>query len=329
MPSVMTGSPSKEISVTGIAQLEVLDFSRLLCGDPDELKTLRGACENEGFFYLDLRNVNNGRLYRDWEAVRALMGQWFNQPLDYKMSFSNNINYGYIARGTYPGLAKDTRDGVETLKINDDARRASPPVLPDIYLDNRVLLDRFKDACRAVTIDLLTCMSDALGLEGAARFEQAHRSYMPGNSNLSLHCYTQSADPNTYGCNKHTDIGSLTLLFTNQPGLEAMSPRTRLWGRVTPQEGQAVVNIGDTLRFLSGQRFYSAVHRAMPVFREDGEQRLVVTYFLRPEDGATMKDSRGNTITAQEWHEQKETNFSAEFETQANEKLTGGMEEHI
>ena len=214
------------------------------------------------------------------------------------------------------------------MKITDNARRTTPPILPDLYLENRPLLDRFKDSCREVSVSILSVLSDSLGLEGDARFEQSHRSYMPSNSCLNLFCYPKRTGQNQFGQNKHTDNGSLTLLFANQPGLEILSPKTGIWSKVNSQRGHAVVNVGDTLRFLSEGRFYSSIHRAAPTFGPLQQQRLVIGYFLRAEDDKVVKDNVGNIMTARQWHDRKYENYQADHSVQKkNSILTGGMEE--
>lgn len=50
------------------------------------------------------------------------------------------------------------------------------------------------------------------------------------------------------GHNKHTDIGTLTLLFTEQLGLqlELQHPGSDEWEFVAPLAGHAIVNVGDS-----------------------------------------------------------------------------------
>jgi len=257
----------------------------------------------------------------------------------------------YTPLGTYAGLLDNTKDGNESIKasccpnltrfillantrlsmkITDIARRASPPILPDLYLENRVLLDRFMDRCREITILLLSSLSDSLGLQGLSRFEQSHSSYMPANSCLNLFNYPKLANIDQFGQNKHTDNGSLTLLFADQPGLQILSPRSGIWGSVPPQHSHVVVNVGDTLRFLSGRRFHSSIHRVVPTFESSQHQRLVVGYFLRAEDKKIMEDNEGNIITARQWHDRKYDNYQAAHSVQkTNTILTGGMEECV
>lgn len=206
--------------------------------------------------------------------------------------------------------------------------RADPPILPDLFTQNRAIFDRFISGSRSITTEILASLSDVMGLDTEARFENSHRVDVPANCSLTLFCYPKSSkEDSRFGQNKHTDNGTLTLLFADQPGLEMFSPRSETWGRVLPKPNHAIINVGDTLRFLSGQKLRSAVHRVIPEFAPQQRQRLAIGYFLRAEDDKVFRDSEGRWLTAREWHDHKYANYKASHRVQrTNSILTGGME---
>jgi isopenicillin N synthase-like dioxygenase len=130
------------------------------------------------------------------------------------------------------------------------------------------------------------------------------------------------------GHNMHTDAGTITLLLTQQWGLQILDPQTREWQYVEPKPGFAIVNVGDSLRFLSAKRLSSAVHRVLPQEDTLREDRFSICYFLRPNDDVLFPDQDGKmTISAQEWYVQKFKTFKQTHEEQATESfLTGGMQ---
>ena len=67
------------------ANLHTLKFSSLLEGDQDQLANLLSACENDGFFYLDVRNWKDGAMVWNLDATGRIMKEWFEQPLDEKL----------------------------------------------------------------------------------------------------------------------------------------------------------------------------------------------------------------------------------------------------
>jgi isopenicillin N synthase-like dioxygenase len=84
---------------------------------------------------------------------------------------------------------------------------------------------------------------------------------------------------------------------------------------------------GDSLRFLSGHKLASCVHRVMPITDRQEAHRYSIAYFLRPEDDAIYVDSKGRQLSARTWHDEKYNVFREPHEKQEQDKvLTGGME---
>jgi isopenicillin N synthase-like dioxygenase len=199
---------------------------------------------------------------------------------------------------------------------------AKSPTLPGAFWDNAELIERFMGQCDTICQTVLSCLSDALQLEGAARFEESHRASDPTKTMLSLQHYRKGAG----GHNKHTDISSLVVLFTRLPGLQVVMPETGAWTYVQPRPGHAIINVGDALRFLSGRRLYSCLHRVLPV-NGDREKDSVV-YSRRPTDSVKVEDTEGNVVTVKAWHDNKYSMFVKANEVQDTSKIsTGGMTE--
>jgi isopenicillin N synthase-like dioxygenase len=189
---------------------------------------------------------------------------------------------------------------------------------------------RFNDTCRSITIELLKHLSDILGLPEGKRLEDGHREGHASNSCLNLIRYVRGTDSQYFGLNKHTDNGTLTLLLTDQWGLQVLSKDNEKWEFVEPKPGHAVINVADTLRFLSGLQFRSAVHRAEPVWEEGQTHRFSFGYFLRAEDELVFPTLNGEVMTAKEWHDRKYTNYQAPHSVQnKNHILLGGMEQLV
>jgi isopenicillin N synthase-like dioxygenase len=129
------------------------------------------------------------------------------------------------------------------------------------------------------------------------------------------------------GHNKHTDIGTFTFLLCQQWGLQVLSPQQNQWLYVAPKKNHAIINVGDSLRFLTGNQLLSAVHRVLPFTNRQLEHRHSIAFFLRPADDTVYRDSNGRLVTANEWHNDKFNHFRASHAEQSSESiLTGGME---
>lgn len=174
---------------------------------------------------------------------------------------------------------------------------------------------------------ILSRLSDALNLVGDRRFESHHADTARSTSFLGLLHYPPEIETKEHGFghNKHTDIGSLTILFAEQPGLQVLTDDG--WRFVRPKKDSAVINVGDSLRFLSGNKLKSCVHRVVPVQRM--QSRYSVCYFLRPEDDAILWRQDAVSVTARKWHDDKYDVFrQPHSEQEAAALLTGGMEKN-
>lgn len=201
--------------------------------------------------------------------------------------------------------------------------------LPESVKKQDALFESFISLSHFITRTLLECLSDALGLTDAARLEQFHRDGEDTNTTLVMLHYPPNASDAHVGHNKHTDIGSITLLFSEQWGLQVWSPDTDSWAFIQPRpHGHATINVGDSLRFLSGKRLYSCLHRVVPpAGGRQEEDRYSIAYFLRPENNAVYEDPNGKKVTAREWHDGKYVMFGEPHAKQdESPMLTGGME---
>lgn len=128
----------------------------------------------------------------------------------------------------------------------------------------------------------------------------------------------------------HTDIGTLTILWAPQWGLQAFAPGRATWEYIEPRPGKIIVNVGDTLRFLSGRRFKSALHRVLPVGGVQHEDRYSTSYFLRANDSTEFEDSNGQGSDAKSWYLQKYQMYEMPHEIQKQRTvLSGGMAQEL
>lgn len=168
----------------------------------------------------------------------------------------------------------------------------------------------------------------ALERKQGLSFEQAHHTDRSSLSTLGmLHYPKQDSISVGVGHNKHTDLGTLTFLLCRQWGLEVLSPDGSGWKSVEPKANYAVINVGDTLRFLSDNRLRSAIHRVIPTEHLQHESRYTIAYFLRSENDVVFKDSLGRIVSAEQWHHEKFNVFRESHELQESRPIaTGGME---
>ncbi|KAL4983784.1 hypothetical protein BDW68DRAFT_28600 [Aspergillus falconensis] len=315
-----------------VAELPIIDPSKLARGDDAEIERLLDAGKTHGFFYLDLTTAETPRLVDTWNAVLAFMAEYFDQPQEAKMKDDRKSDiHGYEPCGTSAGAAEDRTDHYESLKISFQECRTRSDNLAPALQQHYELLESFISSAHGLTMLILRCLTRALGEKLPAPLESFHDPSQPTTSTLSMFRYpsqTEEEAAKGVGHNKHTDIGTLTFLLCQQWGLQVLSPQQNRWVYVAPKHGHAIINVGDSLRFLSQNRLLSAVHRVLPFVNRQVDHRYSIAFFLRPADDTIYRDSKGRMITAREWHDQKFDHFRASHSEQAGDSiLTGGMEQ--
>ncbi|EWY99890.1 hypothetical protein FOYG_03819 [Fusarium oxysporum NRRL 32931] len=313
------------------AGLNTIKFDALFDKDDAELQRLIQSCEKDGFFYLDLQSAGSEKFWKDLYDIDRTTKEWFQQPAEKKLETPTvSLAHGFKAIGNQSGAIESLKDGFEALKIGKfelDGRWA----LPTVVQDNLTLFDQFTAACHFISKLLLDCLSDGLGLKGEARFETHHRDDCRSKSTLYfLHYPPGAQDPKKVGQNMHTDIGCLTILYAPQWGLQVFSPSDGSWEYVEPRPGHIIVNVGDTLRFLSGKRFRSALHRVLPLGGIQVEDRYSISYFLRAQDSTEFKDSDEDESNAKQWYTKKYAMYEMPHAIQKQQTtLSGGMAQEL
>ncbi|KAF4537770.1 putative 2OG-Fe(II) oxygenase family oxidoreductase [Lasiodiplodia theobromae] len=326
MGSISAPSVSQEL-----ADLPCLNVAKIYAKDGLEIQRLLEAGQKYGFFYLDLRTEMSKQFLEDWESTLRFMDGYFHRDISEKMKDARNSDtHGYEPVGTSAGSSENHRDCYESLKMSDDEMAIKAPQLPPTVLKNYDHFKRFQTFCHETCMEILDCMSSALGMDGDASLTLKHRAGRPTLSTLSLFLYPKQEGPSELvGHNKHTDLGTLTFLLCEQWGLQVLRPDTGAWHWVEPRRGHAIINVGDALRFLSGDRLLSAVHRVAPHGGAEYQDhdRYSIVYFLRPENDVTYRNAKGEFVTAKQWHDEKFDVFRLEHEQQEKAPiLCGGME---
>lgn len=316
--------------------MQTIDYGRLLSQDTAEVEKVLNACLEEGYFYLDLQGIDGRRMLADQQETLKLMNRFFEMPIEAKNEFGLiSSHLGYEPVGSRTGARAGSKDGYEMLKVSRDEIQRDSPKIPNAIKTSGdlAILENSIGSCNTITKVILSALSTGMNLTGASRFEMSHRNEKPSTTTLSMMHYlpSEALDENSMGHQKHTDISSLTLLFSEQWGLQIRPPGTcgaREMGFVAPKPGCAFVHVGDSLRFASGMKMQSCIHRVVPF--NPSEHRYSIAYFLRAEDDTMFQDSEGRYITAGQWHDEKFKAFTDPELWQAmapKSMILGGMKE--
>ncbi|PNP79757.1 hypothetical protein FNYG_06850 [Fusarium nygamai] len=177
-------------------------------------------------------------------------------------------------------------------------------IVPQGIQDNLQLFKTFMSEVHGYTDCILSIISEALQLPH--ELAQYHRKDKPSSANMAMLNYLPwGSSEDRIGNMAHTDMGTLTVVFSKSDGLQALLPGCEEWSFIPPKEGHAVVNVGDSLRFLSNGALASSLHRVIPPPDSTGQDKFSVIYFLRPEFDVKFRTHEGKGINSVEWHNQK------------------------
>lgn len=126
----------------------------------------------------------------------------------------------------------------------------------------------------------------------------------------------------------HTDLGSLSTVFTEVGGLQVFHPAKQNWVFIEPKPGHAVCNIGDSVEFLSKNVLKSSLHRVVPHPIQKDKTKLSVIYFLRPNRDAIFVDRDGREWKSADWEEMKGQFLAEGQEAKGSRTTLTGREGH-
>jgi isopenicillin N synthase-like dioxygenase len=189
-----------------------------------------------------------------------------------------------------------------------DAPFPHPPVVNKYFSTLR----EFTQAIGLASNVIMSCLSKSLELPPGQGFEDYHRISMSTPDIVRLLKYQEQpiqerGAPQT----PHTDLGSLTFLFTKQPGLQVLEHGSNEWAWVQPREGHAIVNLGDGMSLLTNKFFHTCLHRVGPLPGRAMETRYSFAYLQRAEARTLMTglesklipaaDHNAEVLSSEEW----------------------------
>ncbi|ORY17796.1 hypothetical protein BCR34DRAFT_474362 [Clohesyomyces aquaticus] len=328
-----------------LAELAIINYKSIREGDPVTSQKLLEASISRGFFYLDLTDDSHGRqILQDWQTVLELTKKWYDQPISSKMKHYNGLGkMGYKPAKEHAGLSSGTRDGYENIRTLRDDLFHNPSALLPYLRDNIALYTRFISELNTAAMKILSALSTDLNLPPDQRFELAHDTSKPSKTSFEVLRYSKQQNLNLNptdqpvdgGHRQHTDIGTITLILCSQWGLQAFSPvcptstSPQSWQFVAPLPSHAIINIGDTLRYLSSHKLNSPIHRVVPTEELQDEDKFTSVYFLRASDDTVVRGVGGEEVRAEEWFGRKYRAYERDVGVLEGEGLsevpTGGL----
>lgn len=150
-------------------------------------------------------------------------------------------------------------------------------------------IEAFKAQCNELNLKIMSCFAVHMGLQRDF-FDASHRQVLPGNTFKLIKYPKMDEQPEDYipRLSEHTDWGSVTLLFTESPGLEVRDPANQ-WHEAPVIPGAITINIGDALSLWSGKQLKSTMHRISWDKVPKSQDRYSMPYFVHPNFNTNLR----------------------------------------
>ncbi len=163
------------------------------------------------------------------------------------------------------------------------------------------ILGDFTKTVHSIADTVNDSLSSALQLPQPASLRRYHRLNAQSSDIVRLLKYQpQPIEQRGAPHAAHTDLGTLTFLFTEQPGLQICTPGTNDWSWVLPIKSHAIVNLGDAMSLLTNGYLRSCVHKVGPLPNRAMPTRYSFAYMVRPEDHTPMAGPETSLIPARD-----------------------------
>ncbi|OJJ07160.1 hypothetical protein ASPVEDRAFT_33399 [Aspergillus versicolor CBS 583.65] len=302
-----------------IAPLKTISLQELRRGSPLEKSKLLAAAKDDGIFYLDFTHDHaEFRLADLMKGIYGLSQSLFDLNLEEKMQYDVDRVGKLKLNGYKPirrniGGIKGQRDGFESYAISRNSILSSAQFPhPGPINTHMPLLRALTLTCIEIAQHIFKILSAELDLPPSHGLDHFHRPDAPAPDIIRLLKYAPSTAGNSEFCvpqTAHTDLGSLTMLFADSPGLQIRPDDREEWLYVMPKENHAVINLGDAMSLWSGQVFRSVLHRVASLPQRGMQERYSCAFLMRPENAAPMVDLTGNrlpkerdgVLTSEDW----------------------------
>ncbi|PCH08486.1 Oxoglutarate/iron-dependent dioxygenase [Penicillium occitanis (nom. inval.)] len=284
--------------------LDRLSLAKLLQHDSEECRKFCRACEDIGFFYLDLRDQELGdSILSDADELFRISEQLFVLDVKEKSKYDHSKKrsyYGYKPLGAGQVDEKGNLDSVEFYNIAKDDLFGIMDRLPqpEIIESNRNKLKSFVSNANAIVRLVLDLLNEHLQLPPCTLANMHRLDHHSGDQIRMTRSPPQPLNGEMPRLAGHTDFGSVTVLFNRLGGLQVLPPgQDAEWKWVKPLRGHCIINLGDSLVKFTNGLLRSNIHRVISSPGAQAEStRYSLVYFSRPEDDVLLKRLQGSPV---------------------------------
>ena len=253
--------------------IPLIDFGPFIDGSDKSgvAHAIDSACRDIGFLVL----TGHGVALETIAKTNAVSERFFALPDEQKMQYYlRTAAKGYIPPGgetleqtldkaekapnPYEAFAIGPRTGPQDTELSDNLWPSEPSDLQTIWLE-------YYQALEALATQLMQAFALSLGLaeHHFDRLVDQHASYLRATR------YPELDTPLPRGqvrAGEHCDYGSLTILWTQAPGLQIQCDGE--WQDVPVLPEGLIVNLGNLMATWTNDRWCSTLHRVVPYFHD-------------------------------------------------------------
>ncbi|ODN73327.1 hypothetical protein L202_07869 [Cryptococcus amylolentus CBS 6039] len=273
-----------------------LDLFDSPSGREELVRRVKHALEEDDLGFWSV--TNTGFSEEEIEHQFAIGQAFYNLPLEERQSNPIDAkNGGYLGyRAAYERTINgtDVLDNMELLNIPKYTKHFASTPRHDIIKAHEAAISDFHRRCWTDVARKLFVLF-ALAMELPENyFVDRHAYDEPSQDHLRYMMYHPRSEEDDAKCNNlwswaHTDYGSLTLLFSQTVSGLQVKFADGTYHDIKPKTGSIVVNVADTLSFMTKGYLRSTIHR---VTRPPPDQahihRIGVLYGCRPNDSVPV-----------------------------------------
>ena len=241
------------------------------------------ACEKSGFFIITGHGIPQELV----EGICTVAKEFFNLSLKEKESMKGcGSGSGYIPMGGENLAATLGENAPVDLKESFNiSSREEKNKWPESSNFKNICMDYFETMTQLASV-IMEIFALALKLP-----EKYFDEYIkPPCTILRLLNYPEQSSPPKKGqlrAAEHTDYGTLTIVWSDSPGLQVKSDNES-WIDVNAPAHAFVINIGDIMQRWTNDKWKSTLHRVTSPAVDDTNPRQSIVFFHNPHDDAKI-----------------------------------------
>ncbi|XP_029128406.1 protein SRG1 [Cajanus cajan] len=266
-----------QTDTTSLPQVPIIDLSKLVSGDLDELERLDHACKEWGFFQLINHGVNPSLV----ESLKRSVLEFLNLPMEEKKQFWNTPE-DFEGFGHYL-FDEQKMDWIDPFTIYTLPLHIRNPRLFNSFPHPlRINMENYSLEMEKLCITIIKHMTIALKIkqnEVLELFENLCQA-------MKWNYYPPCPQPeNVIGLDSHSDVGGLTIILQANETEGLQLKKDGKWIPVKPISNAFDIILGDTLEIITNGIYRSVEHRAAV---NSKKERISIATFHRSQNNKVI-----------------------------------------